>query len=331
MRSDMEETYTPGEIIARYNDLPYITPYERIVALVDERAGLVELHEFHGRGRCAGGAAWEVYHYARTSPLVTRARREGARNIFVCGRGRAELELIPGVAGAGLEEVSIEGDVVALTYAGLAGGGIAATLCRGMADGVISTTVHELGGGATLGRATLRVPAAVKLVIGVDDTDDARRGATWSTVNEIAFALEQEGACSYLGHSIVQLFPDNPYKTTNCCSTAIVLGVRPGGAGHVADSFAAGLEAGCFSDECGIAVMEGVETCGELRDFWGAAASRMVTIEEARSAAEAAAVEMRRVTGERGCIGALAALGAHDETDLAVMPAAWLAAAGEVP
>lgn len=326
----MDETYTPEEIITRYGDLPYITPYERIVALVDEGAGLVELHEFHGRGRCAGGAAWEVYHYANTSPLVIRARREGARNIFVCGRGRAELELVPGVAGAGLEEVSVEGDVVALTYAGLAGGGIAATLCRGMADGVISTTVHELGGGATLGRATLRLPASAKLVIGVDDTDDARRGATWSTVNEIAFALEQEGACSYLGHSIVQLFPDNPYKTTNCCSTAVVLGVRPVDAGSITDSVAAMLEAGCFSDECGIAVMEGVETPEELRDFWGAAASRMVTIEDAKKVADAAVVEMRPVTGERGCIGALAALGAHDETDRAVVPLAGRAA-GDVP
>ncbi len=327
----MDETYTPEEIIARYSDLPYITPYELIVALVDEGAGLVELHEFHGRGRCSGGAAWEVYHYARTSPLVARARREGARNIFVCRQGRAELELMPGVAGAGLEEISVEGDVVALTYAGLGGGGVAATLCRGMADGVISTTVHELGGGATLGRATLRVPAAAKLVIGIDDTDDARRGATWSTVNEIAFALEQEGACSYLGHSIVQLFPDNPYKTTNCCSTAVVLGVRPADAGPITDSIAARLEAGCFSDECGIAVMEGVETPEELRDFWGVAASRMVTIEDARKVADAAAVEMRRVTGERGCIGALAALGAHDETDRAVVLPAGRAAAGDGP
>jgi len=83
----MSEIFTPAELRARFAQLPYITPYARIVALVDSEERLVELHEFHARGRCTGGAAWEVYHYARTSPLVLDARREGARNIFTL-RGR---------------------------------------------------------------------------------------------------------------------------------------------------------------------------------------------------------------------------------------------------
>ena len=84
----MSDIFTPAELRAKFADLPYITPYERIVALVDEEARLVELHEFHARGRCTGGAAWEVYHYARTSPLILDARREGARNILTCAEGR---------------------------------------------------------------------------------------------------------------------------------------------------------------------------------------------------------------------------------------------------
>ncbi len=314
----MNETLTPAEIKARYGGLPYITPYERIVALVDEDAGLVELHEFHARGKCSGGAAWEVYHYARTSPLVRSARREGARNIFVCGLGRSELELVPGIAPAGLEEVRLEGGHVELTYAGLAGGGVAATLCRGMAAGVISTTVHERGGGATLGRATLRVPALRKLAVGVDDTDDESRGATWSTVNELAFELETEGACDYLGHVIAQLFPDNPHRTTNCCATAVVLGVPPADRGGLAGRIGEMLAGRCFSDECGMALTSRIDVPDELRSFARDARTRMVSIEEARGAAAASGVELRSVTGERGCIGALAALGMHDDPDLAV-------------
>ncbi len=316
----MPENLTPDEIRERYGSLPYITPYERIVALVDQRSGLVELHEFHARGVCSGGAAWEVYHYERTSPLVEAARREGARNIFVCRQGVADLELTPGVAGAGLEEVRIEDGEVSLTYAGLAGGGVAATLCRGMAEGVISTTVHEEGGGSLLGRATLRLPAWRKVVIGVDDTDDAGRGATWSTVNEIAHGLDASGACLYLGHVIAQLFPDNPFKTTNCCATSVVLGARPGEAPGIVDSFAAELERACFSDECAIAVSRSATVAGELRGFFLAAARGMVTIEEARLVATNCGVELREVTGERGCIGALAAVGAHQDPDGAVVP-----------
>jgi methanogenesis imperfect marker protein 11 len=316
----MADNLTPAEIRQRYGDLPYITPYERIVALVDEASGLVELHEYHARGVCSGGAAWEVYHYERTSPLVRAARREGSRNIFLCGQGRADLELSPGIAGAGLEEVQVLDGEVRVTYAGLAGGGVAATLCRGMAEGVISTTVHEAGGGAALGRATLRLPLMRKLVIGVDDTDDAKRGATWSTANEIAFELQKDGSCLYLGHVISQLFPENPFKTTNCCATAIILGASPADAGDVTDRFASELEKACFSDQCGMAVSSSVEIADELRAFSISAARRMVSLEHAGSVAARCGVELRQVTGERGLIGALAAIGAHEDPDAAVIP-----------
>ena len=316
----MEQTLTPGEIKERYGDLPYITPYEMIIAMVDEETGLVELHEFHARGKCSGGAAWEVYHYARTSPLVLAARREGARNVFLCREGRSELKLTPGIAGAGLEAVRVEGGSVELTYAGLAGGGVAATLCRGMAGGVISTTVHERGGGASLGRATLRVPVSRKMVVGVDDTDDEKRGATWSTVNELAFELDRDGACHYLGHSIAQLFPDNPFKTTNCCSTAVVLGVRPEYSTAVADTIARTLADRCYSEHCGMAVTTRIPVAETLRAFSAEARSRMVSIEEAAEAAARSSAVLRIVTGERGCIGALAALGMYDDPDGAVVP-----------
>lgn len=313
----MAESLTPDEIRKRYGDLPFITPYSRIVALVG-RDGLVELHEFHARDRCGGGAAWEVYHYARTSPLVLSARREGARNIFVCEQGRCDLDLEPGIAGAGLEELRVAGGEVEVTYAGLAGGGVAATLCRGMAGNVISTVVHERGGGAALGRATLRVPVASKLLIGVDDTDDDKKGATWSTMNELAFELEQEGACDYLGHTIVQLFPENPHKTTNCCSTAVVLGVAPGHEASLAETVRGMLAARVYSDQCGMAFATRVGTPDELREFTARAKSEMVEIEEARGVARRCGISLREVTGERGLIGGLAALGAHDDPDGAV-------------
>lgn len=314
----MSETMTPTEVRERYARLPYITPYESIFALVDGDSGLVELHEFHARGKCLGGAAWEVYHYPRTSPLVTYARREGARNIFRCRTGRTELRLLPGVAGAGLEEVRVEGGEVRLTYAGLAGGGVAATLCRGMADGVISVTVHEPGGGASLGRATLSVPALRKLTVGVDDTDDAERGATWSTVNELAFDLEREGRCSYLGHSIVQLFPENPYRTTNCCATAAVLACRPGEDEPLLDRFESGLRALVYSGQCALAATRRVTVEPGLEELFREARSGMVAEERARSAALACGVETREVTGSRGLIGAVGALGGYDDPDGAV-------------
>jgi len=315
----MSQSFTPAELRDRFGDLPYITPYQRIVALVDEEARLVELHEFHARGRCTGGAAWEVYHYARTSPLVLSARREGARNIFTCVEGKKELSLVPGLAGAGLEEVALVGDEVALTYAGLAGGGVAAALCRGMAGNVISAEIHDEGGGATLGRATIRVPAWRKLVVGADDTDDARRGATWSTMNEIACVLEEEGHASYLLHTIVQLFPENPFRTTNCCATATVMGTPADLVKDAVRRVRELLLQRSYSDQCGMAWTTRVQPAGEVVQFAARARTRMVTIGEAREVAAASATELAAVTGERGCIGALAATGAHGNPDEAVL------------
>jgi methanogenesis imperfect marker protein 11 len=238
----------------------------------------------------------------------------------LCRQGRAELELAPGIAGAGLEELRIEDGEVLVTYAGLAGGGVAATLCRGMAEGVISTTIYERGGGAALGKAMLRLPVLRKLVIGVDDTDDAERGATWSTMNEISYELELEKRCHYIGHTIVQLFPDNPHKTTNCCSTAVVLAVPPGDEASVVDTVVGMLADRCFSDECGMAVSARITASDELRTFTGAARSRLVSFDHAKDVAERSGVDLLVVTGERGCIGALAAIGAQDDPDRAVVP-----------
>lgn len=192
-------------------------------------------------------------------------------------------------------------------------------MCRAMADNVISAEVHEPGGGASLGRATLKVPAWRKVVIGVDDTDDKTRGATWSTMNEIACAIEREMGAAYLLHTISQLFPDNPFKTTNCCATAITFGVPDE---DVAGSIAAVTEmvrARSYSEEAGMAWSLRIPVPDELREYNTRARERMVDISEAAEAADAAGAQMVPVTGERGCIGALAALGIADDPDDAVL------------
>jgi methanogenesis imperfect marker protein 11 len=310
----------PEEIRSRYGDLPYLTPYQSIYALTDEAGQMVELHEFHARGAAGGGAAWEVYHYPRTSPLIVGARREGPRNVFLCRAGVCDLELIPGLAGAGLERVNIVEERVELTYAGLAGGGVAATVCRGMAEGVLGMEVESMGGGARLGRATLVLPRLHKLVIGVDDTDDEERGATWAAVNEAAWHTGREGLAAYLAHVIVQLFPQNPYRTTNCCSTAVVLGVERERAEEAIAYLVRQVEKRCYSEEAAAALMQRLLVPEELARFTRAAKSRMVEEEEADNLASWLGVELREITGSRGRIGALAALGMSDRIDEAVRP-----------
>ncbi len=314
------ENMRPEEIRDRFGGLPYITPYQSIYALTDADGHLVELHEFHARGACTGGAAWEVFHFARTSPLILEARREGPRNVFVCRAGVTDLDLIPGLASAGLERVSILEDVVELTYAGLAGGGVAATACRGLARGVLGMEVEAVGGGAKLGRARLTLPRLRKLVVGLDDTDDKEQGATWAVANEAAWLTGQEGMAVYLYHVINQLFPQNPYRTTNCCSTAVAFGVHEARLEEALDFFLERVKERCYSDEAAAAVMQRVRVPQELFRYTRSVKSRMVEEEETARLAEWLGIRLVSVTGKRGMTGALAALGMCDDPDEAVKP-----------
>ncbi|MDY6795311.1 MAG: methanogenesis marker protein 11 [Actinomycetota bacterium] len=315
-----DEILKPGEIRSKFKDLPYITPYDRIYALTDGLGEEVELHEFHARGVCMGGSAWEVYHFPRTSCLVTSARREGPRNILHCRVGVDDLDLIPGLAGAGIERVNVFDDHVEITYAGLAGGGVAATLCRGMADGVEGVVIESIGGGAKIGRARLVLPRLYKVVVGVDDTDDAEKGATWSLMNEVAWRTQEEGLGIYLGHTVVQLFPQNPYRTTNGCATAVTFGIGQGVEGEFVHFLLQEVDRGCYSDEAAAAVYGSLCVHPALARYTRAVKSRMVELEEAEKVAGETDVDLESIRGKRGFIGALATLAGEADPDTAVHP-----------
>ena len=301
------------EVLKKYGGVEWISPYERIIAMHD--GSYVEIHEFHARGKCVGGAAWETYHYPRVSNLVLKARREGARNIFVLKKGETTLKLVPGIAGAGIEKVEV-GENVEVTYAGLAGGGIAATVCRGMAENVLGIEILEEGGGEKLGKAKLVLPAMEKVVIGVDDTDSKEGGATWALVNEIAYKIEKENLGYYLLHTITQLYTKNPYKTTNCVSISVTFATQ--NSEKLVKMFENELKKSTFSDETAMAVYKKILVSEELLKFGEKVKREMVEIEEAEDVAKRNNVELIEITGRRGVIGALAAVAYSDSPDEAV-------------
>ncbi|MEM2901219.1 MAG: hypothetical protein QXO32_00575 [Candidatus Bathyarchaeia archaeon] len=313
------EVLDASELKEKYGNVEWISPYQRIVAMTGDD-GLIEIHEFHARGKCIGGSAWEIYHYPRVSKLVLSARREGARNIFVLKAGRCDLNLIPGLAGAGIERAEVKGDEAHITYAGLAGGGIAATVCRGLAEGVKRIEIHERGGGGKLGRSTLILPLRRKIILGVDDTDEPRRGATWSLINEISNTLDREGVAEYLGHTITQLYTKNPVKTTNCVSIAATFAVEPNSVNRLQDLFISRVKAATFSPHTGLAIYGNIQANDGLKAYTMEAKSRLVELSEAEEVAEREGVKLIPITGERGLIGALAAIGYADNPDEAVKP-----------
>jgi len=303
------------ELLEKYGGIKWISPYEKVVAMFDGE--LIELHEFHARNRCIGGSAWEIYHYPRVSGLVVSARREGARNIFVLKEGKEELKLIPGIAGAGIESASHTNDRIEIIYAGLAGGGIAATVCRGLAEGVDGVEIISLGGGDELGRAKIRLPRHEKIVIGVDDTDSSRGGATWSLINEISFEAEKKGLGHYLMHSIVQLYTKTPERTTNCVSISVTFATQ--NKDKLVDFFKKSLEENTYSTNTAMAVYSKIMIPEGLKEYGKLVKSRIVSLDEAERVAEEHNVELIPITGRRGLIGAVAAIAFSDDPDEAVV------------
>lgn len=305
----MTEFYDRKAIMEILSKKSWISPHRKVVAAVEAGAGVVELVEDHARGMCLGGSAWSLYHYSRNSASVFWSKREGTRLFYKlhAASSSVPIDLQASYHPASIESAVVEGNKVRVTYSGLAGAGVAA-LSRGMAEGVLGVEVSEWGGGKKLGRVTLVLPLKEKIIVGVDDTDKSDEGATWALVNEIAFELSKKPGVDYLEHSIVQLYPQNPFKTQNCVSIAVSFAVPPGAKTALVRDFRAAVKARTFSRETGMAWFNGVMVPDGLMSFSKRAKSGMVTVKDAEEAAGENGVKTARITGERGLIGAVAAI-----------------------
>ena len=311
---------TPKQIKKKVMDKSWVSPFDRIVGVHDGKNNLVQIYEDHARGLCRGAAGWSAYHYKNTSKIVIDSWRDGARDVFLLKIGKDKVNLIPSFSSAGIEEVKIVEKEIQITYSALAGGGVGITLCRGLAKGVNGVEIHEEGGGNKLGRATLYLPKMIKIHVGIDDTDKKGKGATWSQANEIAYFLNKKDGIEYLNHTLIQLYPHAPNKTTNCVSTVLTFGVLPTKRQYLIDEIIKNLKKETFSDDTAIAILEGIEIPKKLVDYSDRARKEIVTVENALKVANETKVDIIKITGENGIIGALAGLGYSEQIEKAVIP-----------
>ncbi len=274
---------------------PYTIRYPQIVAVADESADQVELIEFFD---CTGGAMWVKRHYAQ-SPLVRSVRTVGATNRYILSTGTADLALEGSVFPAGIASVAVDDEEIAITYRGLGGGGVGASICRASAAGVLRYESDPAGGGRLAG-STVWLPRRERVIIGIDDTDTPTEGATWTLAHNIARAVEDDRS-RYISHTIVQLFPV-PYRTKNCVAIACEFGSSdPDGlARHYRDL----LCEYTLSEETGMAVWRGFDTA-PLEDFGARVKRGEVSLQDL------AAISDERLSirmDGRGVIGAVAAI-----------------------
>ena len=288
-----------------FKRLPWVLPYKDILAVAGP--GCVELIETTS---CYGGAAWARYHFTETSPLIVASRSLGNATRYLVKEGASTLKLRASVSAGGIESVEVLKDTIRVTYAGLGGGGVGATICRALARDVVDYDLTPVGGGQ-LSRGTLTLPKRSRIIIGVDDTDTKEEGATWSLVNNIAATADNK-ALRYVSHAIVQLYPVKA-KTKNCVATVVEfagLNARK----HVG-KFERLLEKLSLSDQTGMAVLESFDA-ESLLSYGNKARCGEVTRAAALEAADVAGVEVR--LDGRGIIGAIAALPFFSQSDRSV-------------
>lgn len=305
------EILKPDELREKFSD-PWIAPYEKVLTMVDEDK--VEIVEYHP---CISGSHWLLNQYRNNSELIYSAFRDGNKHVYKCHIGSAPLDLKASFNAAGIDEITVDGDEVKVTHAGLAGAGVGAGMCRGMGEGVKYVELLDIGGGSKVGRATVVTPKLEKVVIGVDDTDTKDAGATWTMAHNLGVELAGEGY-EYLDHIIVQLYPHNPHKTQNCVSIALTFAVESDRKQDLIDRTIEILKRDTLSDKTAIAILEGIDIPEKLREYSIATKSGMMDVKTAENVAKELNIPLIAVTGEQGKVGALAALGLYDDVEEAV-------------
>lgn len=303
----MPYTLKPEEVRSKYGKMFCKGFY----TIVDEKNGVAQIIE---TCTARGPIEWDIVNRKRTGGVITDLRLEGTTVTMDAVIGKRDLRFGPAsseLGGQGIEELIVEGDRVRTVWKGIAGASVGIGACIPQADTVIETVYPDdfKMGGAHRASVEIVTPKMVRVIIGVDDTDTKEKGASWVT------SLRMATTCPYgkfLEHKIVQLNPKAPNKTTNCCSTAASFAVEPKDVGKLIEYCKDFVAKDTVSDDTVMTVFSGLMIPKALEKWSWDAKSILYTKEDALKVAKENGVDVIYITGDKGAIGAVAAIGCFD-------------------
>ena len=301
------EWLTPEQVHARFGD----AWCRGFLTLVDEEENLVRIVE-----ECSvkGTVEWDLWNRRRAAGIVQDVRVEGTTLTMDARIGEEEPRFGPAAPELGaqaLRSVEVRGGEVHTRWMGLAGAGYALSVCLAQAPGVLRSRIDDSGGVGGAHRVEVEVvtPVMRRLLVGIDDTDTPEEGATWALGLRLGRAMP---VGRFLDHRLVQLNPGVPEKTTNCVATCLSFALPPGDVEGARAFILDFVLENTFSDNTSVALYEGLHVPASVVLFGRRAKGEFLTWEEAQRLAGASGVDLHAVTGERGHIGALAAIGCFD-------------------
>lgn len=303
----MPNALTPEEVRAKFGPMFC----KGLYTIVDEKNNVAKVIE-----TCSarGPVEWDVVNRKRTGGIISDIVLDGHTVIMDTVVGKKELKFGPAsadIGGQGIESLEIKGDEVHTVWRGIAGAGVGVGACLPQADGVIRTIYPDdfKMGGAYIASTEIVTPKMVRVIIGVDDTDTPQKGASWVASLKMGMSCPHG---KFLEHKIIQLNPKAPNKTTNCCSTAVSFAVLPSKVDELVEYCKEFIAKESYSDDTVMTVFKGLKQPKALVDWSWNAKSILYTPEEAVKIAEENDVEIHYITGKKGVIGAVAAIGCFD-------------------
>lgn len=303
----MANILTPDEFRQRHGQLFS----KRLITMVDEKSKKAKIVE----ECCAQGPVeWDAINRLRARGVVEHVEVTGTTMIMDARLGEGEVRFGPvskDTGGQALKSVHVKNGKVETTWIGLAGASVGVGACLPQAEGVETAEFigDELVGGSRRVEIRITTPLHKRLIIGIDDTDTKEKGATW--VLGLKLGREMPHGI-FLNHKIIQLNPHAPQKTTNCASTAVAFAVRPEEVAPAVKWAKDYVSKSTYSDQTCVSVFEGLDIPRKLVKYGAEAKEKILSIHDADHAAKENGVEIHEITGRRGAIGAVAAIGCFD-------------------
>jgi methanogenesis imperfect marker protein 11 len=282
-----------------------------LYTLVDEKNGGAQIIE-HCTSK--GPAEWDAVNRRRTKGVVRSIKLDTNTIVMDAEIGEKDINFGPAAAdtgGQGIKSLRVEGDEVRTTWYGIAGASVGIGACLPQAPGVIRTEYPDdfKMGGAHRAHVDIITEKYVRVIIGVDDTDTKEKGASW--VSSMRLGVQCPVGI-FLEHKIIQLNPKAPNKTTNCCSTAVSFAIKEKDIPELIEFATEFIRKETYSDDTVITVYKGLKIPEKLREFGWSCKSVLYTQDDAIRAAEESGVQIISITGMKGVIGAVAAIGCFD-------------------
>jgi len=314
--------FTPDQI---RKEFPFFKGYNNFFIIIDEEAnrGDILLDTVSSLF-----VDWGLVNAVKSQGAAVSARRLGFKGLIECILGKGTLRFGPSdyeLGGLGVEEIEIQEDEVFSTWYGIGGGALVPTLFfsqakRGVNRVYLLNNYKEIlsKGGNLKFKTKIVTEKMVPLILSFDDTDSKESGATWAMMYRIAQEVVNKYSTVLIDCTVAQLNPEVPEKTVNCTSTGFIMAVSEKKKSAIIDYSLKRARELTVSKEGHMVAWHHLFVPELLKNYGMKAKHKIIPLAEAENLAQSLHIEHYDITGKRGLIGALAAVGLMNEGIISV-------------